>query len=269
MTSLYGGVAVFSVLGFMANEQNVTVAEVAQSGPGLVFITYPKAVTQMPASPVWAVMFFLMILFVGIDSQFVGAEGFLTPVYDMFPHMLYGSNYKRMFVSAVYCFVSFLIGLCMVTEGGMYIFQLFDYYSASGLVLLWVCMFEAVVIGWVFGAEKFADVIELMTGQRVSIWFVICWKYLLPGLSLGVFLFMLVDFTPLKYNNVYEYPDEAHALGICVALVSMLCIPIVFLFKMFKAKGTLRERWAEVTTPDLKFHQIPESWSAKASSSAL
>ena len=52
---------------------------------------------------------------------------------------------------------------------------------------------------------------------------------------------MLVDFTPLKYNNVYNYPNEAHALGICVALISMLCIPIVLFYKMFKARGTFRE----------------------------
>ena len=31
-TSLYGGVAVFSVLGFMAKQQNVTIADVADSG---------------------------------------------------------------------------------------------------------------------------------------------------------------------------------------------------------------------------------------------
>ncbi|XP_053408806.1 sodium- and chloride-dependent taurine transporter-like isoform X2 [Mercenaria mercenaria] len=265
LTSLYGGVAVFSVLGFMANQQNVTVAEVAQSGPGLVFITYPKAVTQMPASPVWAIMFFLMILFVGIDSQFVGVEGFLTPVYDMFPHILY-KPMNKVIVSGIYCAVSFVIGLCMVTEGGMYVFQLFDYYSASGLVLLWVCFFEAVVIGWVFGADKFVDAVEHMTGHRVSVWFVICWKFILPALSAAIFLFMLIDFTPLKYNNVYDYPDAAHALGILVALISMICIPVVFTFKIVKERGTLKQKWVQVTRPILNAHQIPDTWKIRDTS---
>ena len=36
-------------------------------------------------------------------------------------------------------------------QAGMYIFQIFDYYSASGYTLLWVCFFEVVAVGWVYG----------------------------------------------------------------------------------------------------------------------
>ena len=74
-TSLFGGAVVFSVLGYMSRESGIPIAEVAESGPGLAFIAYPKAVSLMPMAPLWAIAFFFMLILVGIDSTFVGIEG--------------------------------------------------------------------------------------------------------------------------------------------------------------------------------------------------
>ena len=29
-----------------------------------------------------------------------------------------------------------------------------DFYCCSGMALLWVCFFQTIAIGWVFGAER-------------------------------------------------------------------------------------------------------------------
>lgn len=47
--------------------------------------------------------------------QFVGVEGFVTAVVDMFPHFLRQGHRREIFIACV-CTMSFFIGLSMVTE---------------------------------------------------------------------------------------------------------------------------------------------------------
>jgi SNF family Na+-dependent transporter len=95
------------------------------SGPGLVFIAYPKAISQMTLAPLWSASFFFMILLMGVDSQFVGVEGFVTAVVDLWPSLLRRGHRREIFIAAV-ALVSFAIGLLMVTEV-LYIDD--DYYN--------------------------------------------------------------------------------------------------------------------------------------------
>ncbi|RVE70630.1 hypothetical protein OJAV_G00066470 [Oryzias javanicus] len=255
-TSFFAGFVVFSVLGFMAAEQGVDISKVAESGPGLAFIAYPKAVTLMPLAPVWAALFFFMLLILGLDSQFVGVEGLITGIMDMLPPKSALSNMRREVVAALCCIICFLIDMSMVTEGGMYVFQLFDYYSASGITLLWQAFWECVVIAWVYGADRFMDDVARMIGYQPLPYMKWCWSYITPFVCVGVFLFHVVNYKPLTYNAVYTYPLWGEALGWALALSSMLCIPVTVLYKLLRCKGSLRERWQHLTTPVWGRHHL-------------
>lgn len=224
----------------------------ADAGPGLAFIAYPKAVSMMPVAPVWAVLFFLMLLMLGLGSQFVGVEGFITGILDLLPSKFN----KREIAVAVCCLSCFLIDLSMVTEGGMYVFQIFDYYSASGMTLLWQAFWECTVVAWVYGADKFMDDIARMIGYRPFPWMKWCWSFLTPCVCMAIFVFHLANYKPLTYNKVYVYPWWGEMIGWLMALSSMLCIPISVIYKLLTAKGSFRERWVKLTKPVWGPHQL-------------
>jgi len=234
------------------------VKDVAEKGPGLAFIAYPKAIAMMPSLPqMWSVAFFLMILTLGLGSQIVGVEAFLAAVIDRFPRHL---RKRRAHVTFVVAVVSFLVGLTMVTNGGMYVFQLFDYYSASGMSLLWVCFFEAVTVAWLYGADRFYDNLETMLGFRINPWFGICWRWFTPAVTLGILIFSIVKFEPLTYNN-YKYPTWALTIGQSMAFASMICVPLTAIGQLlFCSSGSPRERIKRLIRPILHNYQTPSKY---------
>ena len=53
----------------MSYKTGLPIDQVAKAGPGLAFIAYPQALSIMPGGPFWAVIFFFMLLTLGLDSQ--------------------------------------------------------------------------------------------------------------------------------------------------------------------------------------------------------
>uniref|UniRef100_A0A8C3EV23 Uncharacterized protein n=1 Tax=Corvus moneduloides TaxID=1196302 RepID=A0A8C3EV23_CORMO len=232
-TSFVAGFAIFSILGFMAQEQGVPIAEVAESGPGLAFIAYPRAVVMLPFSPLWACFFFLMVVLLGLDSQFVCVESLVTALVDMYPTIFRKKNRRETLILLV-SILSYLVGLVMLTEQTLFNWSPL---CCCPEVLLFIMSLCAGVYSP--GRPLFAHGVDFL-----SLFF--SWS-LLP--CQATFLFSLIKYTPLTYNKKYVYPWWGDTLGWLLALSSMVCIPLWVVYKLSTIKGSLRERFRQLTCP--------------------
>lgn len=87
----------------------------------------------------------------------------------------------------------------LFAQGGMYVFQLFDYFSASGIILLSICGLEAFVLAWVYGVDRLIENFEMMLGFKLFRYFKYAWKYITPlqtFVSIDYFFLMFPLITP-------------------------------------------------------------------------
>lgn len=259
-SSIFVGFVIFSFMGHLAFIQQKNMTDVATEGPGLIFEVFPAGISLLPVPQVWSIIFFLMLVFIAIDTVFGSVEGLITSLADIWPHR-FGSEAGQWYKAGLCCLMM-VLGLPLAFDGGIYIFELINYYGSSGICLLWVAFFESIAIGWIYGADRFFDNVKSMIGYYPHRYFKLCFKFLTPAVTVFIFVFFCVKYTPMKVGK-YTYPVWADVLGWMVTSSVLLCIPVTIAKTLREGSGTLQERWEQGKVCRLGDHLESETGSAK------
>ncbi|PBC31586.1 Sodium-dependent neutral amino acid transporter B(0)AT3 [Apis cerana cerana] len=233
------------------------------SGTGLAFIIFTEAINQFPGAQFWSVLFFLMLFTLGIDSQFGTLEGVVTSIVDMklFP------NLRKEILTGGICLLCCVISMAFAHGAGSYVFVLFDNFSGN-FPLLIIAFFECIAVSYVYGLKRFADDIELMTGNRPGLYWLICWKYLSPMAMLSILIASIVEIivdgsgypawvASKGITEKHEWPLWALGLIGLLILASVLWIPAVAICRLFGILIIEDNEKAWFPAADLKeFHGI-------------
>lgn len=245
LTSFLSGFVIFTVLGYMAEMRKQGVETVAKdAGPSLLFIIYAEAISNMPAATFFAIIFFLMIIMLGLDSTFAGLEGVITAMLDEFPHLLV--KRREWFVLGLVC-VCYLGALSTLTYGGAFVVKLFEEY-ATGPAVITVVFLEVIAVSWFYGTTRFCSDVKLMLGFSPGLFWRICWVAICPCFLLFIIVSFLV-FPPEVSLFDYHYPAWTTVLGYCIGLSSFICVPSYMVYHLLTLKGTFKQRLLKAITP--------------------
>ncbi|WAR07897.1 S6A11-like protein [Mya arenaria] len=201
LSKLLKGQGYDDLLGFLAKETGVSIDDLPFSGASLAFIAYPEALSRLPLPNLWAVLFFITLILVSVD-----------------------------------------------TTGGYYIFMLTDWYIAT-FYIVFVALLETIIISWIYGANRFSEDIEMMTGNRPPLLVRIVWSLVIPIFISTILITSAINFAAPSFGKGgYQYPYYAVVLGDVLAfapLISIFAVAAVLVF--IKGTGTLTQKVCQLT----------------------
>ena len=209
----------------------------------------------MPLPPIWAFLFFTMLITLGLDSQFTMVETITTAVMDQWPQTRVHKG-KVVIAASV---LGFLLGLTCTTHGGIYMFSLIDSYASSWGLLI-CALTEVILVMYVYGFRRFLDNIEEM-GIRIPMvlkyYWISMWTVVTP-LILGIILIMtFVQYSPassLSYGDKYTFPGKIQAMGWLMALCPAFIIIVGGVFSWWNRGRSGRDNGLKaMLTPNDKW----------------
>ncbi|XP_075868224.1 sodium-dependent neutral amino acid transporter B(0)AT1-like [Nelusetta ayraudi] len=205
-------------------------------GTGLAFIVFTEAITKMPGSPAWSVLFFVMLLCLGISTLIGNIEGVVVPLKDL---NILPKSWPQEALTGVTCLIGFIISLLFAQRSGLYWVTLFDSYAGS-IPLLIIGFFEMTAVVYLYGIDRFNKDIEFMVGRKPNIFWQVTWRFISPLIVLVILVFYLV--TEVQETPMYlvwdpqskefpslssvPYPSWVSAVIFILAGIPSLAVPL-------------------------------------------
>ncbi|KAG5271836.1 hypothetical protein AALO_G00184530 [Alosa alosa] len=221
-------------------------------GTGLAFIVFTEAITKMPLSPLWSVLFFIMLFCLGLSSMFGNIEGVLVPLQDL---KVFPKSWPKEAVTGLTCLVCCLVGLIFVQGSGNYWLALFDTFAGS-IPLLIIAFCEMIGVVYVYGIDRFNEDLVFMIGHKPNIFWQATWRFISPAIMLAILVFYLVttvtkDIFYIAWDPASDnfptlekkpYPEWIYVIIFILAGIPSLAVPGAAIFKLIQNRCCKKEK---------------------------
>ncbi|XP_073781663.1 sodium- and chloride-dependent transporter XTRP3 isoform X2 [Danio rerio] len=234
--------------------------DTAVEGTGLAFIVYSEAIKNMPVPQLWSVLYFLMLLLLGMGSMLGNVTAIITPLADI---KVLSRTLSNETINGLVCLLCLLLGLGFTSPSGNYWFTIFNEYAAT-LSLLFIVFIEVISVCYVYGLKRFEKDIEDMLGHRPHWYLKLMWALVSPLLLLCLFIFYIINYIQggaptyqawdkhMGKSVVKEYPIYGQVFIALLLVSSLSCVPIAALYAFCrrKTRSAVREEHSNTNTAE-------------------
>ena len=227
LTSILAGTIIFAILGHLSHELGVPITQVVRSGAGLAFVSYPEVIAKFDVAPqLFSVLFFLMLITLGLGSAMGMISNIITVVCDALPAR------SRLLITASICLLGLLSGLLYVTPGGQGLLGLVDYYGGSLLVLA-LALVEVLGVAWVYGVSTIIRDLNIMLNRNLGWYWRLCWGLVAPVVLAVILGYSVSDYTPVTHNHT-PLPVHYQVSGWLITVLGFMFVPVFILINIYR-----------------------------------
>ncbi len=201
-TSLLATVIVFSIIGALAAELNVSFVEAMTNQEGVPYIAYSDGLSHFPYAGVWSALFFLLFFLIGLDTVFQAQETLLSVFKDFFMK----ARKRQTLMAAVASALMFAASLPLLTRRGHHLTGVLD--ACGEWASIVIGLFEVLGFCWVYGAGNVSGNTKEMEGDNKGrfgeLFYYLTWLIAPVGMAA-----LLVVTTVLnKISSAYEEDNK-------------------------------------------------------------
>ncbi|XP_045842726.1 orphan sodium- and chloride-dependent neurotransmitter transporter NTT5 [Meles meles] len=207
-----------------------------KAGPVIAFLAFIEAMSFIPGSVFWSILFFLLLLTLGLNSMIGIMQAILTPLQDTFSSF---RKYTKLLTVVVFVLM-FLCGLFFTRPSGIYYMSLLSEYWTVFPVTI-IIILENIAVSWAYGARRFLKDLTIMWGPPASLIIRWLWCFLSPVVLLALFVITVIHLSQKTITYVAwdsnsseevlrQYPSWGLLAIIALFLMVILPIPTYFVY---------------------------------------
>ncbi len=235
--SMLAGVVLFTTLSATGNLQSYLANP--SGGIGTAFVIYPQAMVMISNNAAFnsfiALVFYLTLFTLAIDSAFSILEGIATAISDKF------KTNARATRRAV-CFSAGLLSLVFASKGGLDWLDIVDHWI-NVFILIIIGIMETVLVGWGFKTKKLRDELNRTAGKiKINAAYDWILKVVAPLILSVLLVWSTVD-TIKSYahggGGYGGYPVWAQVVGGWMVFFAVFAIGVVLQILSYKNKKVI------------------------------